>query len=112
MPLPTDLLRDFTTRYIWWRDEHPPSEGRVIAQVMNMGTYGGSRQQGGMPRPYELAHCDRPASYSVSSRSSVYAALGARMGSGATFGKSKYVRILLILAASHPPHGLRDRNCR
>jgi hypothetical protein len=39
MPLPPDLLRAFTTRYIWWRDDHPPSEDRIIAQVMNMGTY-------------------------------------------------------------------------
>ena len=39
MALPTDLLREFATRYIWWHDEHPPSDDRIIAQVMNMGTY-------------------------------------------------------------------------
>jgi hypothetical protein len=35
----TDLLRDFASRYIWWRDENPPSEDRVIAQVMSIGTW-------------------------------------------------------------------------
>jgi hypothetical protein len=39
MPLSPDLVRDFTARYIWWRDENPPSEDRIIAQVMNMGTW-------------------------------------------------------------------------
>jgi len=34
-----DLLRDFASRYIWWRDEVPPSEDRVIAQVMSIGTW-------------------------------------------------------------------------
>jgi hypothetical protein len=24
------LLRDFASRYIWWRDEAPPSEDRII----------------------------------------------------------------------------------
>jgi hypothetical protein len=33
------LLRDFASRYIWWRDETPPSEDRVIAQVMSIGTW-------------------------------------------------------------------------
>jgi hypothetical protein len=33
-----DLLADFACRYIWWRDETPPSQDRVIAQVMSIGT--------------------------------------------------------------------------
>ena len=33
------LLRDFASRYIWWRDETPPSEDRIIAQVMSIGTW-------------------------------------------------------------------------
>ena len=33
------LLRDFAARYIWWRDEAEPSEHRIIAQVMSIGTW-------------------------------------------------------------------------
>jgi hypothetical protein len=33
------LLADLAARYIWWRDAQPPSEDRIIAQVMNLGTY-------------------------------------------------------------------------
>jgi hypothetical protein len=33
------LLRSFAERYIWWRGAHPPSEDRVVAQVMDLGTY-------------------------------------------------------------------------
>src|SRR5436190_1225286 len=33
------LLHDFAARYIWWRDENPPSADRIIAQVMSIGTY-------------------------------------------------------------------------
>jgi len=35
----SDLLRAFGSRYIWWRDETPPSQDRVIAQVMSIGTW-------------------------------------------------------------------------
>jgi hypothetical protein len=35
----TSLLADFAARYIWWRDESPPSEDRIIAQVMSIGTW-------------------------------------------------------------------------
>jgi hypothetical protein len=35
----SNLLRDLSARYIWWRDQYAPSEDRVIAQVMNLGTY-------------------------------------------------------------------------
>lgn len=36
-----DLLRDFATRYIWWKtaDEALLYPQRVLAQVMNLGTY-------------------------------------------------------------------------
>ena len=33
------LLSSFATRYIWWRDPQPPSDDRIIAQVMNIGTW-------------------------------------------------------------------------
>ena len=33
------LLAEFASRYIWWRDAEPPSEDRIIAQVMNLGIY-------------------------------------------------------------------------
>jgi hypothetical protein len=39
MPTRSDLLSDFASRYIWWRDENPPSEDRIIAQVMSIGTW-------------------------------------------------------------------------
>jgi hypothetical protein len=51
---PPDLLRDFTARYIWWRDEHPPSEDRIIAQVMNIGTYDDIRRLEAVCSPSEL----------------------------------------------------------
>jgi hypothetical protein len=35
----SDLLADFAVRYIWWRNETPPSEDRIIAQVMSIGTW-------------------------------------------------------------------------
>jgi hypothetical protein len=54
MPPPPDLLRDFAARYIWWRDEHPPSEDRIIAQVMSIGTYDDIRRLEGVCSPSEL----------------------------------------------------------
>jgi hypothetical protein len=30
-----ELLAAFASRYVWWRDAEPPSEDRIIAQVMN-----------------------------------------------------------------------------
>jgi hypothetical protein len=30
-----DLLAAFASRYIWWCDAEPPSEDRIIAQVVN-----------------------------------------------------------------------------
>jgi hypothetical protein len=33
------LLASLASRYIWWRDAAPPSDDRIIAQVMNLGTY-------------------------------------------------------------------------
>jgi hypothetical protein len=44
------LLRDFAERYIWWVDEHGPSDDRIIAQVMNIGTYEDIRR---LERAYE-----------------------------------------------------------
>ena len=36
-----DLLRDFATRYIWWKtaDDALRYPERILAQVMNLGTY-------------------------------------------------------------------------
>lgn len=39
MSPPSTLLAEFAARYIWWRDAEPPSPDRVIAQVMNLGTF-------------------------------------------------------------------------
>jgi hypothetical protein len=50
----TDLLRDFASRYIWWRDETPPSEDRVIAQVMSIGTWNDIRRLETVYTPEEL----------------------------------------------------------
>ena len=51
----TALLADFSARYIWWRDdEHPPSEERIAAQVMNLGTYDDIRRLESAFDPDEL----------------------------------------------------------
>ncbi len=34
-----DLLAAFASLYVWRRDETPPAEDRVIAQVMSIGTW-------------------------------------------------------------------------
>jgi len=34
-----ELLAEFAQRYVWWADDGGPSEERIIAQVMNVGTY-------------------------------------------------------------------------
>jgi hypothetical protein len=39
MPTRPALLADFAARNIWWCDESPPSEHRIIAQGMSIGTY-------------------------------------------------------------------------
>jgi hypothetical protein len=33
------LIEEFKQRYIWWRDGTDPSEDRIVAQVMELGTY-------------------------------------------------------------------------
>jgi len=38
------LLASLAPRYIWWRDAHAPSEDRIIAQIMNVGTYDDTRR--------------------------------------------------------------------
>ena len=35
----SDLLTAFAGRYIWWRSEPGPSDDRIVAQVINIGTY-------------------------------------------------------------------------
>jgi hypothetical protein len=32
----TNLLASLALRYIWWRDPEPPSDERIIAQVMSV----------------------------------------------------------------------------
>jgi hypothetical protein len=49
-----DLLADFAARYIWWRDAQPPSQDRIIAQVMNLGTYDDVRCLESSYSPQEL----------------------------------------------------------
>jgi hypothetical protein len=48
------LLADFAARYIWWRDEQSPARDRVIAQVMNLGTYEDIRRLEAAFSPDEL----------------------------------------------------------
>ena len=50
----TDLLANFATRYIWWRSEPGPSDDRVIAQVINIGTYDDIRRLEAAFSPEEL----------------------------------------------------------
>ena len=64
------LLADFAARYIWWRDEHPPSDDRIVAQVMNLGTYDDIRRLEAAFSPDELRATD--------SMNAVSASVGAR----------------------------------
>jgi hypothetical protein len=48
------LLRDFASRYVWWRAEDPPSQDRVIAQVMSIGTWDDIRRLEAAYSPDEL----------------------------------------------------------
>jgi hypothetical protein len=48
------LLADFAARYIWWSGEAPPSEDRIIAQVMSIGTWEDIRRLEGAYSPEEL----------------------------------------------------------
>jgi hypothetical protein len=50
----SELLRDFAGRYIWWRDETPPSADRIIAQVMSIGTWEDIRRLEGVYSPEDL----------------------------------------------------------
>ena len=54
MPTHPALLASFASRYIWWRDPQPPSEARIIAQVMNLGTYDDVRRLEAAYAPEEL----------------------------------------------------------
>jgi hypothetical protein len=49
-----DLLAELVARYIWWRDPEPPSDDRIIAQVMNFGTYEDVRRLESANGPEEL----------------------------------------------------------
>jgi hypothetical protein len=33
------MLAELAARYIWWREDRAPSDERIVAQVMNLGTY-------------------------------------------------------------------------
>jgi hypothetical protein len=54
MPSRSALLDDFAARYIWWRDGTSPSEDRIIAQVMNRGTWDDIRRLEGQYTPGDL----------------------------------------------------------
>ena len=54
MPDRSALLAEFAARYIWWRDEHPPSDDRIVAQAMNLGTYDDIRRLEAALSPDEL----------------------------------------------------------
>src|ERR1051326_6444042 len=54
MPPRAALLADFAARYVWWREERAPSEHRIIAQVMNFGTYDDIRRLEAAYGPQEL----------------------------------------------------------
>jgi hypothetical protein len=49
------LLASLASRYIWWRDAAPPSDDRIIAQVMSLGTYEDVRRLEQVFGPEELA---------------------------------------------------------
>jgi hypothetical protein len=49
------LLEELCGRYIWWRDRVAPSEDRIIAQVMNLGTYEDMRRLESLVDAEELA---------------------------------------------------------
>jgi hypothetical protein len=49
-----DLLAELAARYIWRRESDPPSHDRIIAQVMNFGTYEDVRRLESAYRPEEL----------------------------------------------------------
>jgi hypothetical protein len=51
----SNLLADLAARYIWWRDEHAPSDDRIIAQAMNFGTYDDIRRLEAAYSPGELS---------------------------------------------------------
>ena len=48
------LLASLARRYIWWRDPVPPSDDRIIAQVMSLGTYDDVRRLEYVFAPEEL----------------------------------------------------------
>jgi hypothetical protein len=48
------LLADFAARYVWWREARAPAEERIIAQVMNFGTYDDIRRLEAAYSPREL----------------------------------------------------------
>jgi hypothetical protein len=50
----TPLLAELATRYVWWREEPAPSDDRIIAQVMNLGTYDDIRRLEAVYSPPEL----------------------------------------------------------
>jgi hypothetical protein len=54
MPDRRYLLAELAARYIWWRDPDPPSDDRIIAQVMNFGTYEDVRRLESAYGPEEL----------------------------------------------------------
>jgi hypothetical protein len=54
MPNRSALLADFAAHYIWWRGDEPPSQDRIIAQVMNLGTYEDIRRLEAAFAPGEL----------------------------------------------------------
>jgi hypothetical protein len=54
MPPEPALLAAFAYRYIWWRDAQPPSDDRIIAQVMDLGTYDDVRRLEAAYGPQEL----------------------------------------------------------
>lgn len=49
-----DLLKAFAAGYIWWRREPGPSDDRIIAQVINIGTYDDIRRLEAAFSPEEL----------------------------------------------------------
>jgi hypothetical protein len=54
MPPDPALLAEFASRYIWWRDAEPPAADRIIAQVLNLGTFEDVRRLEGAYAPQAL----------------------------------------------------------
>ena len=119
MPDRSALLAEFAARYIWWRDEHPPSDDRIVAQVMNLGTYDDIRRLEAALSPDELrrnaARCsrlDQQPLLGFLARAPSARRRGADSGDGASEGVSCRGPLRLTSKSCRPRSGRSGRNWR